>query len=86
MSTLTHTLTHTLTPEQIDACDRASEILRAHGMNVYVQGTEMVVFAASTNRWQEVIRVHAHGTTPDEIASFVAHKIADLVAGPHSHD
>lgn len=72
---------------EVECLEHACEILRAHGMNVYVQGTEVVVYAASTNRWQEVTRIRpARDANAASVATCIAHKIADLTTGPHSHD
>lgn len=66
--------------------EHAAEILRAHGINAFEQDGEIVIYAASTARWDEVARFQPEITTAQHIAETVAHAAADLCAGPHHHD
>ncbi len=73
--------------------EHVTALLRAHGIAAYEQKDEVVVFAISHDRWEEVVRIAAtdpilRGSPRDEqeVASRIAHHIADLVTGPHTHE
>lgn len=73
--------------------EHVTALLRMHGFSAYEQADEVVVCIASRDRWEEVVRIPAdspllQGTVRDEqaVASRVAHYLADLVSGPHSHE
>lgn len=76
----------TLTLDHRPTLEHAAEILRAHGINAFEQDGEIVIYAASTAYWQEVVRFEPTPTTAQHVAETVAHQLADICAGPHSHD
>lgn len=65
---------------------RAAEVLRAHGINAYEQGGEVVIYAVKSGVWHEVVRLSSKRCEPQQIANELAHRLADIVAGPHTHD
>lgn len=58
----------------MSAITDAATILRQHGINAYAQDDNLAIYAVQSGAWTEVTRVS------------VAHQIADVVAGPHTHD
>lgn len=67
----------------------AAILLREHGINAYEQSNDLVIFAASGSRWTEVRRFPVKedcAVTAQMLANIIAHKVADLVSGPHTHE
>lgn len=68
-----------------DACT----ILRSHGINAYEQSSDIVIFAATSTRWTKVVGYTVSDNqkwTPERLATDIAHKVADLVSQPHTHE
>lgn len=69
--------------------EKACEILRGQGINAYEQAEEIVVYGCPAMWHNEVVRfspIEIRGQTIQEIACNIAHKLAEMVAGPHTHD
>lgn len=73
--------------------EHVTQILRAHGFSAYEQGREIVVYAVNRDQWLEVARLSEDSplltggrTDEDVVASRIAHYLADLVSGPHTHE
>lgn len=76
-------------PEMSIRNDTAA-ILRSHGINAYEQSTDIVIYSATSSRWEEVRRFPINEDqcliAPQLLANIIARTVAELVAGPHSHD
>ena len=70
-----------------DAC----EILRGHGINAYALPDLVRLYARRQDLWDPVMDI-PNSTIPfglltaQSIAEVLAHRVADLCAGPHTHD
>lgn len=71
---------------QRDIVEDACAVLRAHGINAYEQGGEVVIFAASTSNWTPVASFSTYTMSREQIIEYIAMKLSTLVAGPHTHE